>query len=299
MASTPFTLLSLPTPASTKQALQKFLFPIQHTAGQYRDVSLSFQKGHVQVLHDGLDTRHFSFVWLTSGWNCRDIAYALRLYFESTGTPHSYAEKNTSKITDCMVFALQNLPLPETVYVSRARFEASMPLIREVCGYPLIIKDIRGSKGKDSEYVATETELLEKMAGLPKNKRFLLQRFIQNEYDWGIMVVNGKVVSGEKSYPSQGEFRNNTCNGAKEHFVDVESIPENIRDMAICASGLLGLSWSRADIIIDKLTGLPYLLEVNRYPGITADSTEVLGAYTFLASHITPELSKRYVLPTP
>lgn len=187
-----------------------------------------------------------------------------------------------------MVFALQDLPIPDTVYVSRARFEANMPLIREVCGYPLIIKDIRGSKGQDSEYVANEAELLEKMAGLPKNKRFFLQRFIQNEYDWGIMVVNGEVVSGEKSYPSQGEFRNNTCNGAEEHFVDVKSIPKNIQDIAIRASGLLGLSWSRADIIIDKFTGLPYLLEVNRYPGITADSTEVLGAYTFLASHIAP-----------
>lgn len=294
-----FTLLSLPSAQSTKQALQKFPFPIRHTAGQYRDISLSFRPGEVRVLHQDTDTRNFSFVWLTSGWNCRDIAYALRLYFESTGTPHSYAEKNTSKITDCMVFALQDLPIPDTVYVSRSRFEASMPLIREVCGYPLIIKDIRGSKGKDSEYVATETELLEKMAGLPKNKRFFLQRFIRNEYDWGIMVVNGKVVSGEKSYPSRGEFRNNTCNGAEEHFVDVESIPENIRDIAVRASGLLGLSWSRADIIIDKLTGLPYLLEVNRYPGITADSTEVLGAYTFLASHIAPELSERHILPTP
>lgn len=297
MASTPFTLLSLPTPASTKQALQKFLFPIQHTAGQYRDVSLSFQKGHVQVLHDGLDTRHFSFVWLTSGWNCRDIAYALRLYFEFTKTPHSYAEKNTSKITDCMVFALHDLPIPDTVYVSRVNFEASMPLIKQVCGYPLIIKDIRGSKGKDSELVTTESDLLKKMANLPKNKRFLLQRFIQNEYDWGIMVVNGEVVSGEKSYPSQGEFRNNTCNGAEEHFAQITDIPQNIQALAIQASGLLGLSWSRADIIIDKFTGLPYLLEVNRYPGITADSTEVLGAYTFLASHITPTLQDTCILP--
>ncbi len=288
MSSTPFTLLSLPSVASTKQALQKFPFPIEYTAGQYRDITLSFHQGEVQVLHKGIDTRLFSFVWLTSGWNCRDIAYALRLYFQHTETAHSYAEKNTSKITDCMIFALQNLPIPDTIYVSRANFKASMPLIKEVCGYPLIIKDIRGSQGKDSEYVATESELLEKMNGLPKNKRFLLQRFIQNEYDWGIMVVNGKVVSGEKSYPSKGEFRNNTCNGALEHFAHIADIPKNIQDLAIQACGLLGLSWSRADIIIDKQTGLPYLLEVNRYPGITADSTEVLGAYTFLASHITP-----------
>ena len=283
-----FTLLSLPSAQSTKQALQRFPFPIRHTAGQYRDISLSFRPGEVRVLHQDIDTRNFSFVWLTSGWNCRDIAYALRLYFEFTKTPHSYAEKNTSKITDCMVFALHGLPIPDTVYVSRVNFEASMPLIKHVCGYPLIIKDIRGSKGKDSELVTTESDRLKKMASLPKNKRFLLQRFIQNEYDWGIMVVNGEVVSGEKSYPSQGEFRNNTCNGAEEHFAQITDIPQNIQALAIQASGLLGLSWSRADIIIDKFTGLPYLLEVNRYPGITADSTEVLGAYTFLASHIAP-----------
>ena len=283
-----FTLLSLPSAQSTKQALQRFPFPIRHTAGQYRDISLSFRPGEVRVLHQDIDTRNFSFVWLTSGWNCRDIAYALRLYFEFTKTPHSYAEKNTSKITDCMVFALHGLPIPDTVYVSRVNFEASMPLIKHVCGYPLVINAIRGSKGKDSELVTTESDLLKKMASLPKNKRFLLQRFIQNEYDWGIMVVNGEVVSGEKSYPSQGEFRNNTCNGAEEHFAQITDIPQNIQALAIQASGLLGLSWSRADIIIDKFTGLPYLLEVNRYPGITADSTEVLGAYTFLASHIAP-----------
>ncbi|EKD32360.1 MAG: hypothetical protein ACD_77C00116G0002, partial [uncultured bacterium] len=46
--------------------------------------------------------------------------------------------------------------------------------------------------------------------------------------------------------------------------------------------------WSRADIIIDKRTGLPYLLEVNRNPGITAGSDEVNGAYTYLAAQILP-----------
>ena len=103
------------------------------------------------------------------------------------------------------------------------------------------------------------------------------------------MVVNGVVVAGERSYPAEGEFRNNARNGADERFVDVAEIPEEIRTMAIRASGCLGLFWSRADIIIDRETGRPYLLEVNRYPGITAGSDEVTGAYTFLASHIATE----------
>ncbi|OGI22140.1 MAG: hypothetical protein A2808_03910 [Candidatus Moranbacteria bacterium RIFCSPHIGHO2_01_FULL_55_24] len=288
MPEKPFTLLSLPALKSTPQAIKKFPFPIDFTAGKYPDLELAFHKGAVQALHRGIDIREFSFVWLTSGWNYRDIAYALHLYLESAGTPHSYVEKSPSKVTDCMVFALNGLPIPDTVFVSRSNVEKSMGLIKKTCGYPLIIKDIRGARGKHSEFVASESDLLEKMAGLPKNKSFLFQRYIPNEYDWGIMVVNGVVVAGEKSYHSDGEFRNNACNGADEQFVDLIDIPKEIKDMAVKASGHLGLSWSRADIIIDKQTGLPYLLEVNRYPGITAGSSEVQGAYTFLASHITP-----------
>ena len=100
------------------------------------------------------------------------------------------------------------------------------------------------------------------------------------------MVANGAVVSGEKSYPCQGEFRNNTCNGAQEVFVDPLDIPQAIKEIAIKNSVLLNLSWSRSDIIIDKNTQRPYVLEVNRLPGISAKTSEVEGAYKFLSSQI-------------
>lgn len=292
MPKQPFTLLALPSAGNMDQVLKKFPFPIKLTKGRYGNLEITFHRGDVQALHNGIPAKDFSFVWLSSGWNARDIAYALGLYFKSTNTPHSCVEKNTSKITDCMIFALNHIPIPDSVFLSRTGVEKGMSTLQKVCGYPLIIKDIRGAKGKDSRYVATESELLEIMEDLPKNKKFLFQRYIPNDYDWGIMVSNGVVVAGEKSYPTDGEFRNNTCNGAKECFVEVSEIPEEFKAMAIKASALLGLSWSRADIIIDKNTGHPYLLEVNRYPGITSESNEVVGAYTFLASHISPK--KRY-----
>jgi len=274
-----FSLLSLPALSGTRDIVGQFPFPIDFTAGTYRDISFVFHAGSTEVFHKGADTKNFSFVWLTSSWSQRDLAYALRLYFESTGTPHSSVEQSPSKITDTMAFSLHGLPIPDTVFVSRRNIEKEMPLIRKVCGYPLIVKDVKGAQGKFSAYVASESELASTIADLPKHKEFLFQRFIRNEYDWGIMVVNGIVVSGEKSYPSEGEFRNNTCNGAKEHFANVDDIPERIKSIAITASGLLGLTWSRTDIIIDKDSGLPYLLEVNRFPGITPDSNEASGAY--------------------
>ena len=288
MIKKPFTLITLPSAGNIEQILKSFSFPIESTRGNYKKLELSFCNGLVEVLHGGMALKNFSFVWLSSGWGQRDIAYALRLYFESTGTPHSYVEKNTSKITDCMVFTLSGLPIPDGVFLSRSNIEQNLPLIKKVCGYPLIVKDIRGAKGTDSKYIAQEKELLGIMETLPKNKKFIFQKYIPNDYDWGIMVANGIVVSGEKSYPSDGEFRNNTCNGARECFIDVADIPQTIKDIAIKASELLGLSWSRSDIIINKLTGMPYLLEVNRYPGITSGSDEATGAHTFLASHIAP-----------
>lgn len=290
MIKKPFSLLSLPALKSTQQVVKKFPFPIDFTEGKYRDLKFIFHNSDISVIHDEMDIRNFSFVWLSSGWNQRDSAYALRLYFEFTKTPHSYVEKSPSKVTDCMAFALNDIPMPDTVFVSRASVKKDMSLIKKTCGFPLIIKDTKGCQGKYSEYVSDESDLLEKMAGLPKSRKFLFQRFIPNDYDWGVMVANGVVVSGEKSYPSNGEFRNNTCNGAKECFVEVGDIPEEIKEMAIKASGILGLSWSRTDIIIDKNTGLPYILEVNRYPGITSKSDEASGAYAFLASHISPSL---------
>ncbi|KKP66529.1 MAG: D-alanine-D-alanine ligase [Candidatus Moranbacteria bacterium GW2011_GWE1_35_17] len=286
MQKKPFTMLSLPTVQNTSQIIKKFPFPIELTKGKYRDIEIIFHNSNLKIMHQGVDIKDFSFVWLSSGWNKRDIAYAISLYLQLHKTPHSYAEKNSSKVTDCMVFAINNLPMPNTLFISRKSIEKNIPLLKEVCGFPLIIKDIRGCRGKHSAYANNEQELLEKIKLLPESKNFLFQGFIANEYDWGVMIANGVVVAGEKSYPKEGEFLNNSANGARELFVDVAKIPPEIKEIAIKANNLLGLSWSRADIIIDKVTKKPYLLEVNRFPGITSGSNEVTGAYTFLASHI-------------
>lgn len=287
MTKKPFTLLSLPTTKSTQQVVSKFPFPIELTRGSYKDLKFTFRSSGIKILYGESDIRDFSFVWLTSGWGHRDSAYALWLYLKAIKARHSYVEKSPSKLTDCVEFALSGIPMPDTLFISRGSIKKDMHLIKETCGFPLIVKDVKGCQGKDSVYALGEKDLLEKMKKLPRSKKFIFQRFIPNDYDWGVMVANGVVVSGEKSYPTDGEFRNNTCNGAKECFVDVADIPKEIKDMAIKASGLLGLSWSRTDIIIDKNTSLPYILEVNRYPGITSQSDEVSGAYAFLSSHIS------------
>lgn len=284
----PFTLLSLPVVKNTREVVSRFPFPIALTRGGYRKLVITLNRDGAQIFHDHKDIRDFDFVWLSSGWRQRDLAYATHLYLESTGTPHAFVEQGTSKVTDCMAFALHHLPIPDTVFLSPSFIPENLDVIESVCGYPLIIKDIRGAQGKHSRLVHSGAELIEVMRSLPPYKKFLFQRYIPNDYDWGVMVVNGEVVSGEKSYAASGQFLNNAAAGAREEFAEVSAIPDNIKKMAVKASEILGLSWSRVDIMIDKDTGKAYILEVNRYPGLTTGSTEILGAYAFLASHILP-----------
>jgi glutathione synthase/RimK-type ligase-like ATP-grasp enzyme len=287
MTKKPFHLLCLPTVGHMDQILDKFSFPVTLCKGDYKDLEFIFKGRKTTILHKGRDLKDFSFVWLSSSWSTRDLAYTVRLYLEQIGVPYTHVEKGTSKVTDQMAFALSGIQSPDTLFLGSRPIRKNLLLIKKVCGYPLVIKDIKGCRGSNSEYVATEKELLKKMKNLPTHKKYLFQKYIPNEYDWGVIVANGKVVSGEKSYPSEGEFRNNKCNGATEVYIDPKKIPSEIKQMAVNACGTLGLSWSRADIIIDKKTKKPYLLEVNRFPGIASETTDVDGAYTFLASHIT------------
>ncbi|MFH1189010.1 MAG: hypothetical protein V1652_04185 [bacterium] len=286
MTKKTFNLLCLPTVQNIEQMINKFPFPINLTKGKYQNLEFIFQNGILKILHNGINLDHFSFVWLSSMWSGRDLAYAIKLYLKQSNTPCTYVEKSTSKITDQMIFSLNNIQTPDTLFFTRHDVDQNFAQIKKVCGYPLIIKDVKGSRGVHSEYVATEEELIEKMEKLPKHKKYLFQKYIPNEYDWGVLVANGVVVSGEKSYPQEGEFRNNTCNGAKEVFINPDDIPSDVKEMALKTSKLLGLSWARADIIVDKNTKGLYLLEVNRFPGITPKTNEVDGGYKFLSSQI-------------
>jgi len=281
-----FKLLVLPSVGNISQIIKKFPYAIELTEGKFKDLEIAFQEKGVTITHKGVDLKEFSFVWLSSSWLSRDLAYAVKLYLKNSKIPYTYVEKGTSKVTDHMLFALNDIKTPDTLFFGHKEICKNLKQIKKVCGYPLVIKDTKGSRGAYSILVANDKELIEKLGELPKHKKYLFQRFVPNDYDWGVLVANGKVVSGEKSYPCLGEFRNNTCNGAKEVFVDPANIPIEIKKIALKTSNVLGLSWSRSDIIIDKNTQLPYLMEINRLPGITPKSSEAEGVFKFLSSQI-------------
>lgn len=279
-------LLVLPSFKNIDEIINGLSMPVLLTKGKYSNLEFRFKNNSISLIHAGVDIKDFSDVWLSSYWGTRDLAYSVKLYLDHFKTAHTYVEKTTSKITDQIIFTLNNISTPNTFFIDKYDISDYIETIEDICEYPLILKDITGSGGRDSVFVKDRANLLEKSSTLPKDKKFLYQKYIKNEYDWGIIVANGKIVSAEKSYPNPGEFRNNSIIGATEMFVGIESIPEHIKEMAVNASKALGLSWSRADIVVDSNTDISYLMEVNRSPGITSGTSEVSGAQDFLEAYL-------------
>lgn len=282
----PKKVLVLPTIENIDEIASGLTQPMEVIKGSFRKMEFRFTDNVVQFLHNDGDIKKFSSVWLSSFWDTRDLAFAVERYLSHHDIPHTHVEESTSKITDQVQLSLNGLNAPNTFFVDRKGIDDYVETIEEICGYPAVIKDTKGSRGMYSKLVNNREELLEEYSKLPRYKKYLFQTYIPNDYDWGVLVVNGKAVSAEKSYGVDSDFRNNACNGAKEEFVDIKDVPKEICDIAVKASKVLGLNWSRSDIIIHKETGEPYLLEVNRFPGTTSGTTEITGARAFLESHL-------------
>lgn len=280
-------LLVLPSIQNIEEIIKGL--PIELTKAYYSSIKFIFKNNSVEVLHGSIDLKSFDSVWLSSYWASRDLACAVKSYLDSHGIQSTHVESSPSKLTDIMNFCINDIVCPDTFYVENSELHSNIQDLEDVCGYPMIMKDIKGCGGENSKYIENRERLIECINERKTDRKFIFQRFIPNNYDWGILVANNRVVSGEMSTPKEGEFRNNV--GATENFVSLDLIPDNIKDIAIKASNALGLSWSRSDIVVDKNTGLPYLLEVNRFPGITEESSEVSGATVFLKNFVNLESS--------
>lgn len=283
-------LLILPSLKGFDEIVGGINTEVDFTKGSYDKIEFRFSHNSMKILHEDTDLREYSFVWLSSFWDSRDLAYAIKLYLDFHQVPHTYVEKCTSKITDQVSFSLSRISSPNTVFVDSQNLDDYIEKVERACKYPLIVKDIKGSRGRCSAYVADRDKLIKQYNTLPKHRKYFFQQFIPNDYDWGVLVANGEIVSAEKSFPKEGEFRNHACNGGKEVFVDISEIPQSVKDIALEATKTLGLFWSRADIIVDKDTDIPYIMEVNRSPGVTSGTTEITGAQRFLNEQLGNKL---------
>lgn len=192
-----------------------------------------------------------------------------------------------NKYTTSKMLEEHNLPVPKYSLVPELSF---LDKALENIGnkFPVVIKTLNGSHGIGVSIVDSYISLKSIYQTLKKidpNQEILIQEKIESDFDIRVHVLikrfniikddinNETIIGVMKRKTINKDFRTNySLGGEVESF---ELTPE-LEKIAKKAARVLECHWSGVDIMIDKRTKKPYILEVNSMPG-TEGIGKVLG----------------------
>jgi D-alanine-D-alanine ligase len=145
-------------------------------------------------------------------------------------------------------------------------------------GYPLVVKPNAQGSSFGVRLVKREDDLPRAvLSALSYDKRILFERYIEG-VEVTVPVVSGKVFPPVEIQP-YGEFFDFSAMysaGETEYFVPArleDSLLEQIKEVALQAAELFEAeTLCRVDMIVERNTFIPYILELNTSPGMTATS---------------------------
>ena len=193
-----------------------------------------------------------------------------------------------NKFTTCQIMEDFDLPVPKYALVSD---EKSLEASVETVGgkFPIVMKLLSGSQGIGVSIVESYSSLksvYQTIKKLDPESEILIQEKIDSEFDLRIQVLvkklnalypeddNLTILGVMRRNATEGDFRTNYSLGGT---VEKYEITEELQDLAFRAATAVGCHWCGVDIMIDKNTGKPYILEVNSSPG-TEGISKVLGS---------------------
>ena len=131
----------------------------------------------------------------------------------------------------------------------------------EVLGYPMVIKENRGSFGQQVHLVNNSYEA-ERLIASFKEHPFIMQEYIEESAgrDVRVNVVGGRVVASMYRY-NDNDFRSNITNGGSMKKYEASEAQAKI---AIDACKAIGLDFAGVDVLFGK--DGPIICEVNSNP---------------------------------
>ncbi len=273
------------TPVEEKIVIQKKLKlkDITLDTASIKDIVFEIVDGVITVNIKGKDLKQYDYVWIQSGWNTTHMAYLLHLYLKSQKIPHNKTNSHNTKLSDIFTLAYKGVLVPNTYFHNGLNVTSeNITEIAQVCKLPCIYKTSLGSLGCNVFLIDKEEEIKQTIKDNGKYNRYIFQQYIPNDFDYRVVIANGKSTSVCKRTRVTDKFRNNVALGACEEFIKVKDVPVEVINIAIKSANALKLKWAGVDVVTDKDTGENYILEVNRRPGLTEKSTEISAAYKYI-----------------
>lgn len=198
-------------------------------------------------------------------------ATAAAIYLKSKGVEFFDSEPlngpSLTKLTDLAKLATNNIPVPDTFFSSPKRTLEFIEL-KNFIAYPLIVKDVNGTRGNNNHLVNNKKEALQIVQSEP-GINFMLQQYVPNDCDYRFVVADSHIALViRRSRDVDATHLNNTSAGADGQLVDLDEFSPKIQSDVIRAAKLHNRQFCGVDVIIDKDSGNHYILEVNAAPDL-------------------------------
>jgi hypothetical protein len=180
------------------------------------------------------------------------------------------------------------LPVPDTILAPTSQVTAAME--RFGVTYPVVCKADVGKKGRDNHLVAEESQLMDLLATTAEQKTdMLVQPCIPNDGDYRVLVVGGQARVALHRQGDGSSHLTNTSAGGSAELVKLADLPPKMIDIAERSAELERLTVAGVDIMLDRTTQRPYILEVNRAPQVPTGAfapTKMQGYADGLQAHL-------------
>lgn len=174
------------------------------------------------------------------------------------------------KAASALKLAEAGIPIPDTIpaptcFPGCKRDPASAEQAAKILGWPLVIKENKGSFGQQV-YLANNVNEAGRILAHIGEHDCVFQRFVADSRgrDLRITVVGGKAICAmERHSASKEEFRSNIGAGGT---ATARAISELEEKLALDAANALGLDFAGVDILLGREENERYVCEVNSNP---------------------------------
>ncbi len=207
-----------------------------------------------------------------------------------TGSGVMASSMAIDKVMTKRVMLAAGLPTPPYVLLHRDATGgyggADISAIADTLGLPLIVKPAREGSSIGLSKVMLREDLAAALAAQVDDDILCEQCIVGDEVTCPILGTGAdarvlpiiRIVAPEGNYDYQNKYFTDTT-----QYIVPSGLPESeeteIQRIVLALYRTLNCrGWARADVMIDKLTRKPFLLEINTSPGMTSHSLVPMGA---------------------
>lgn len=239
----------------------------------YDDLVYSITDGKAQIFDtkNGHDLKYYDLVNFRFWHGAGEQAGACAEYLKKNNIAFYDREvgdfRSKSKLSEYFRLWAKDIPVPDTLFCREHVLSTALKLNPEF-QFPLIVKDIDASKGKNNYLVKTRKKIRTILLENPDNS-FVIQNFIPNNGDYRVLVY-GRSIAGVilRKRTSDKTHLNNTSQDGEATYLDASEFDDDFKKLAVKAASILKRQIAGVDLIIDMDTKKISVLEVNNTPQI-------------------------------